>query len=278
MELEITRITPPSQRPCPICTAAPEFGFKGIHLYALKCGNEDCGHVYAAAPTPMRGVQQHFDPEGECRQFRVRNLALVRFLRRKRFLRPGSRILDVGAGAGHVAMAIRDAMPTVDITCVELDPTAKAWLETKDFNVFDSVDNVRGNFDSIYLIEVIEHVDDPVQVLKTLRGILPPNGQLFMTTPCGQTKSGRFLRHAFETPEHVHFFTRKSLARALAAAGFVEPRFRTLRYMYMLDRSRRARTLVRDVARYMRARMLGHHHLITFVGSGRQRSDEQASP
>lgn len=269
MKLDIMRVAPPSQRPCPICGAAPIFGFKGIHLYALKCGDENCGHVYAVSPSPMQGVQQHFDPEGECRQFRSRNIELVMYLRRSEFLRPASRVLDVGAGAGHVAIATRDALPSIEITCVEADPAAKAWLATKQFTAYDSVEDLRGNFDAIYLIEVIEHVDDPIPFLRKLRNILSPGGKLFITTPCGQTTSGRFLRTAFDTAEHVHFFTEKSMARALLAAGFERPRFQTLPHMYRIDASRRARTLLADIARFIRAKLLGHHHLITFVGPGR---------
>jgi SAM-dependent methyltransferase len=269
MKMDITRIAPPSQRPCPICAAAPVFGFKGIHLYALKCGNENCGHVYAVSPSPKQGVQQHFDPEGECQQFHLRNIGLVMYFRRVGFLLPTSRVLDVGAGAGHVAIATRDAMPSIEITCVEADPAAKAWLAAKQFTAFDSLEDIQGIFDAVYLIEVIEHVDNPIRILKKLRSILSPSGQLFMTTPCGQTTSGRFVRTAFETVEHVHFFTEKSLTRALLAAGFERPRFRTLRHMYRIEGSQRARTLVTDVGRFIRAKVLGHHHLVTFVGSGR---------
>jgi SAM-dependent methyltransferase len=268
MKLDITRIAPPSQRPCPICKASPAFGFKGIHQDALKCSGDDCGHVYAVSPSPMQGVQQHFDPEGECRQFRLRNISLVNYFLRMSFLLPTRRVLDVGAGAGHVAIAIREAMPSIEITCVEADPAAKAWLATKHLTAYDSLEDIEGVFDAIYLIEVIEHVDHPIPVLKKLRSVLSPKGQLFMTTPCGQTTSGRFVRTAFETAEHVHFFTEKSLSKALLAAGFDRPRFQTLRHMYRIDGSRRARTLTMDVARFLRAKVLGHHHLITFVGAG----------
>lgn len=267
MKMQTIRLAPPSQRPCPICAAEPAYGFKAIHLDALKCGNQDCGHVYAVSPSPMQGVQQHFDPEGECRQFRLRNIGLVGYLRRVQFLAPTNRVLDVGAGVGHVAMAIRDAIPSIEIICVEADPAAKAWLAANQFATFDRLEDIRGTFSAIYLIEVIEHVDDPIRILKRLRSILSPGGQMFITTPCGQTTSGRFVRSAFETPEHVHFFTEHSLTKALLAAGFERPRFRTLRHMYRIDESQPVRTLVMDVGRFLRAKILGHHHLVTLVGS-----------
>jgi hypothetical protein len=37
--------------------------------------------------------------------------------------------------------------------------------------------------------------------------------------------------------------------------------------MYRIDDSQPARTLVMDVGRFLRAKLLGHHHLVTFVGS-----------
>jgi trans-aconitate methyltransferase len=245
----------------------PQFAFAAKYVPVLKCSGRDCGHIYAASAQLLQGVQQHFDPDEECRKYAQRNIGLVAFLARVKFIRPESRILDVGAGVGHVAMAIRNSFPKTRITCVEADPDANAWLSRHGFETATKLEDCAGSYDSIYMIEVIEHVDDPIAVLKTLRKLLAADGRLFITTPCGQATSGRIIRDAYETPEHVHFFTENSLRRALLAAGFAAPKFRTLRHMYHIHCGLSVVTdSVKDVARFLRAKLLGQHQLITFVG------------
>jgi SAM-dependent methyltransferase len=256
-----------SSRPCPICGAAPLYGFEAKHLSVLKCSERDCGHIYAASVNPMHGVVQLFDPGAECRKFAQRDVALVAYLARINFIRADSRILEVGAKAGHVAMAVRAVFPRANITCVQANPSAKAWLREKGFNTVDRLEDCTGTFDAIYMIEVLVHLDDPTVVLKAMNNVLAPTGKLFITAPCGETTSGGLVHVAFETPEHVQFFTEKSLSRALVSAGFESPKFRTLRHLYHLRRGHSVVTnAVKDVARFIRARLLGQHQLVTFVG------------
>jgi len=215
----------------------------------------------------MQGVQAHHDLEGECRQYALRNVGLTAFLVRSGFIHANSRILDIGAGAGHVAMAIRSAFPKIDITCVEADPLAYGWLKKSGLTTQKGLEDCTGSFDSIYMIEVLEHVDDPIAVLKAINKVLARDGKLFITTPCGQATSGRIVQEAFETPEHVHFFTEKSLDLALRSAGYEAPKFRTLRHMYHVRGGRAVfSNVLKDIARYARAKILGQHQLITFVG------------
>src|ERR1019366_10238190 len=92
-----------ASRACPICGAAPLFAFEAKHLSAFKCSERDCGHIYATSAIPLQGAQKHFDPDAECRKYAQRDIGLVAFLVRINFLNADSRILDFGAGLGHLA-------------------------------------------------------------------------------------------------------------------------------------------------------------------------------
>ena len=48
---------------------------------------------------------------------------------------------------------------------------------------------------------------------------------LFLTTPCGRMRTGSTNTNAYDTREHVQFFTERSLSAALARAGFGPFRF-----------------------------------------------------
>ena len=85
-----------------------------------------------------------------------------------------------------------------------------------------------GSFDVVTCFDVIEHLVDPVAALRRLREWLVPAGLLALTVPDfgGLWARGSGARWPFVTPkEHLHYFTRRTLARALRAAGFSRPTF-----------------------------------------------------
>ena len=83
-----------------------------------------------------------------------------------------------------------------------------------------------GTFDVVTAIEVIEHVEQPVQALARMRRLLKPGGLLFLTTGNAQPQRGRILDWRYATPEmHIAFFEPHTLATAMKLAGFV-PEFR----------------------------------------------------
>jgi SAM-dependent methyltransferase len=77
-----------------------------------------------------------------------------------------------------------------------------------------------GGFDVVSLIAVVEHLADPVGVLRQAAGLLSPRGLLFLVAPDG----ARFRDHV-DAPyqqfsvEHINYFTPTSLGNAVAAAG-----------------------------------------------------------
>jgi glycosyltransferase involved in cell wall biosynthesis len=84
-------------------------------------------------------------------------------------------------------------------------------------------------FDSVLLLDVLEHVPDPQRVLAEVRRVLRPGGRLFVSLPnvANFTVRLSLLFGRFEYGDrgimdrtHLRFFTRQSALRMMRAAGF----------------------------------------------------------
>jgi cyclopropane fatty-acyl-phospholipid synthase-like methyltransferase len=217
------------------------------------------------------GVMNEVDANLEESLYAERNERLIDFWEERRLVTGRSRILDVGAGTGHLAHSVRKRFPEIDVHCVEESETLRDRLELQGFAVSKDLDSISSDrsFDAVLLIEVIEHVADPVDFLERLRRRLDPKGQIFLTTPCGRLRNGRLVANAYDTPEHVQFFTEKSLRLAVDKAGF-----RGITYEYIDALYPRSTTvlslatfkrLATKTARPVLARFQGPRHLTGFI-------------
>lgn len=254
-------------RPCPICRSPATETFPARYVTAAKCANQECGHVYAAQAVELQGVSEYPDPAEECRCFAERNRRLAYYFASRGVIRDHETVLDFGAGAGHIAMAVREHFPTASLLCIEPNSQAQDWLVANRLHVLNGLEGVATGVDVVLLVEVLEHLDDPLGVLKSVATLLNPTGRVFVTTPCGETRSGSRPTKAYETPLHVQFFTERSLRRAMESAGLGPVEFLTVNELY--PRNRGPAYLVsraKDVLRPIRDRIQGYHHLVTVVG------------
>jgi len=86
-------------------------------------------------------------------------------------------VLDFGAGDRGWEKKVRTAAEGVEYRSLDQDPHTPQDYRT--------LDEVRGPFDLILMIEVIEHLgfEDALSLLPKLREFLAPGGRLLLTTP-----------------------------------------------------------------------------------------------
>src|SRR5215210_28843 len=150
-------------------------------------------------------------------------------------VRRGERVLDLGCGAGRFVAALREA--GADPVGVELAEgaleRARRNVPGADLRLLDAGGSVplgHGDVDLVWCSEVLEHVPDTVALLTEARRVLKRGGRLLVTVPDHGLVNrtlialARHDSHYDPLGQHVRFYTRRSLARALHAAGFTDVR------------------------------------------------------
>jgi 2-polyprenyl-3-methyl-5-hydroxy-6-metoxy-1,4-benzoquinol methylase len=142
-------------------------------------------------------------------------------------------VLDVGCGNGAWLEMARDA--GWEVGGVEPDPVSREQAGTRGFEVREGIADwltEPGTFDYVTMSHVIEHVHDPLALLRDSLTLLRPGGGLFVDTPnidaFGHQLYGRHWR-GLEPPRHLILFNRASLSKAVSSAGF-----RNIRYPFRL--------------------------------------------
>lgn len=139
------------------------------------------------------------------------------------------RLLDVGCASGLFLEAMQ-GRPGWEVEGVE--PNARAARAVSErlgvpvhAGPFEEARFPEAAFDAATLWDVLEHLYDPLASLREVRRILRPGGALFLRVPNAASYVARlFGRYwsGYDLPRHMTVFTPRTLARALAAAGFHE--------------------------------------------------------
>jgi SAM-dependent methyltransferase len=83
--------------------------------------------------------------------------------------------------------------------------------------------SVDGPFDIILLLNLIEHVQDPLAVLRRARSLLSAAGRLVIKTPNHRSLDARLFRErnwgGYHCPRHWVIFTRESFEQIARSAG-----------------------------------------------------------
>lgn len=123
--------------------------------------------------------------------------------------RAGGRVLDVGCADGWARAVLADC----DYVGLDYPVTAIAMYRTSPDVFADgkAIPFVNDSFDTVLLLEVLEHVRDPDGVLREIARVLKPGGQLLLSMP--------FLYPLHDAPHDYRRYTEYGLRHSVAAAG-----------------------------------------------------------
>lgn len=137
------------------------------------------------------------------------------------------KILDIGCGEGSFLRKFPTS--SWQISGVEINKSLAKFAKTHTKNAtiitkpIESTRLPKKNFDIITLWHVLEHLQNPVTVLRSLRKIISPNGYIVIEVPHGNSIYKSLFQKYWQLlllPRHLFFWTKKSLKYALNDAGF----------------------------------------------------------
>ena len=151
----------------------------------------------------------------------------------KKFLNKGSSILDVGCDIGLTVKSLEENgyySEGVEVSSI----SAKIAKEKAGITVHNmQLENYQSDikFDGVLLLDVLEHLYDPIKVLTECNNHIKQGGYIFIHAPNHGGISARFKRFLhkkglkkgykhFGFPMHIYNFNKKSLNLILKKSGF----------------------------------------------------------
>ena len=131
-----------------------------------------------------------WDLQGPFRPLHELNPQRLAFIAQRQPL-AGMRVVDIGCGGGIMSEALARAgaeAVALDLAPEALDVARLHALEAGvrvDYRLQSAEDlavEMAGQFDAVSCLEMLEHVPDPVSVLRACATLLKPGGRLFLST------------------------------------------------------------------------------------------------
>lgn len=134
-------------------------------------------------------------------------------------LQGGARILDYGCAKSSMMRVLSQRRP--DITPFLFDVTERyrdfwrGFAASENCATYQTPDSWAASFDVVTSFFSLEHIADPLDVLRNVRSLLRPNGIVYGIVPNVLTNYADLL-----VIDHVNHFTEPSLHEALRSSGF----------------------------------------------------------
>tara|TARA_B110001452_G_C15204749_1_gene417936 strand:- start:685 stop:1404 length:720 start_codon:yes stop_codon:yes gene_type:complete len=138
-------------------------------------------------------------------------------------IKPNDTIADIGAGSGYHAFRMAPLAKRGLVYAVDIQTEMLMAIEnTKETNNIKNIKTILGSEKSVYLpknsvdkilmVDVYHEFSFPVEMIKSIKSALKPNGQLFLIEYRGEDPNVPIKR--------IHKMTEKQAVKEMEAAGF----------------------------------------------------------
>jgi 2-polyprenyl-3-methyl-5-hydroxy-6-metoxy-1,4-benzoquinol methylase len=212
--------------------------YSGHRIWLVRCASCGFGQPQQLPALPRffdRMYDQRWSAEWVANEFdaEYKDFIFRTILRElgRRVAPSARRLLDVGAHAGRFMHLARQAGWQAE--GIELNPRTASYAARRtgatvhQINA-DALQADGRQYSAVTLTDVLEHIPDPLSLLRVLAGLVEPGGSIAIKVPCGRSQhvkervcsifSGEMS--LAENLVHVSHFSPRSLRLALERAGF----------------------------------------------------------
>lgn len=189
-----------------------------------------CSHGWID-PMPTQGLLNYLYARGSCSvigEWGENRLTIPEEIcARREIKRSPARYFELGVGQGHLYQLFVER----GWDCTGVDPGNWASRFPNVHHDLSEV-NPRLSADLLVAFDVLEHVSDPVSILRSLGKLAAPNARLYCAMPNRESLRARRDRQKWRMVRplgHVNYYSKKSITQALKLAGF------GVRYMRATD-------------------------------------------
>jgi len=142
--------------------------------------------------------------------------------------------LEVGASVGSVIEGLKEYVPTINISAIELNKVeanhlANIILNENVYYTFEEACSANKKYDLIYGIHVFEHFQNPLKKLELIHDLLNPGGYFYLEMPnhddfylhnLGGNKLENYKQFMYHKA-HPFYYNRESFTRLIAKTNFL---------------------------------------------------------
>jgi 2-polyprenyl-3-methyl-5-hydroxy-6-metoxy-1,4-benzoquinol methylase len=205
------------------------------HDDIVRC--PDCGMISSRpADTPERIVENYttmVDERYLSEEKGRRELFRWVIDRLDGYLLPGRRLLEVGSNAGLFLSVAEHAgwdASGVEPSHWAVETGRRLFGVDLEQGTVETLDAEPGSRDAVVMLDVLEHLVDPLGTLRRLRSLLHEEGMLALSTVnvAGLHARVRHGRWPWFIRPHLHYFTPETLGMMLHEAGFTMVEWRVV--------------------------------------------------
>ena len=144
----------------------------------------------------------------------------------KKIIPKKSRVLEIGSGHGFFL----EIMKTNGFDIIGYDISKEKRKYSKkitDVPVYDININEKipadNKFDIVVLFHTLEHITEPITLLKNIKKLLKPKGKILIEVPNSDDfhlKLNKFYKEFYWERAHIHYFNPKILKNVIRKSGF----------------------------------------------------------
>lgn len=215
----------------------PDYKIKNYKRKIMRC--KICGHFTASHKIKVHefykknysiishgdDMRKKFDKLLSLKSKSDNHYRIKRFLSKFKNLKAKEiRLLDVGSGLGIFLYQLKKK---VNWNLIGIEPDINFVKFSKKINIKVLHSNLKSNtfkknsFNIITMNKIIEHVKNPVKLLKISKRLLKQNEIIYIEVPDGYSasklKDGKCREEFFV--DHLHVFTKKSLRNCVELSG-----------------------------------------------------------